>query len=98
MSLVKLKGVVNNAFIANSSTAVVTALTTAANQTVFTSTDGVVTVGTLPTRAGGTGLSYTTILADADKVLAVNQLGTALTLQVVPQGYSNKIYSFYRFG
>ncbi len=97
MSLVKLKGVINNAFIANSTTGVVTALTTAANQTVFTSTDGTVVVGQLPPQAGGTGVSYTVSTLDIGLVLQVNSTGTALTFSTTPEPATNKIYSFYNF-
>jgi hypothetical protein len=97
VALTRLVGTAN-AFVANSAAAVVTAYATAANQTIYTSTDGSVTVGTLPTRVGGTGLAFAPVLADASKVLQVNSLGTALTFDTTPTPAPLRIYNNYRFG
>lgn len=87
-----------NAFVANSTLAVVTAYATAANQAMYTSTDGSVTVGTIPTVVGGTGLAFSPVLGDASKVLQVNAIGTALTFDTTPTPAPLRIYNFYRFG
>lgn len=98
ITLDRLNGGVNNGLIGNSATGSVVALTTSANQTIFTSTDGTVVVGALPARAGGTGLTYVVSTLDAAKVLQVNATGTALTFDTSPQPPALKVYSYYRFG
>ncbi len=97
MSLIKLKGNINNALIGNNTSGQVTAFTTNPNQTIFTSTDGSVQVGPLPTRAGGTGFSYAISTVDASLVLQVNSSGTALTFGSTPEPSTGKIFAFYNF-
>lgn len=46
---------------------------------------------------GGMGFSYTPTTLDTAKVLQVNALGTALTLDITPPPGALQVYSFYRF-
>lgn len=98
LTLDRLAGGTNNAFLANNSSATPTAVASAANQTLYTNGSGVPTAGTLPVAAGGTGLALTLSASDADKVVAVNAGGTALELRATPEPQTLKIFSFYRFG
>jgi hypothetical protein len=97
LSLDRLNGVVVNGFIADDASGHVVALTTSANQTVYTSTNGVVTVGQLPAIAGGTGLSYVLTSVDTGKVLQVNATGSALTFDTTPPPATDKVLAFYNF-
>jgi hypothetical protein len=66
---------------------------------VITDASGYLTTSTaLSSDRGGSGFSYTPVLADAQKVLQVNVLGTALTFDATPAPATVKIYNFYRFG
>ncbi len=68
------------------------------NQAVITNATGNLTTSpTLPIGNGGLGFSVTFTVANAQQVIQVNSLGTALTLDVAPQPPTGKIYSFYRF-
>jgi hypothetical protein len=73
------------------------ATTQAASQVAVTSASGTLTLAAFVTPAqGGTGFSYTPVLADAGKTLKVNSAGTALTFDAVADG-SLKILQFFRF-
>lgn len=68
-------------------------------QVVVTDTLGVATVAQfLPIVNGGLGFSLVPTTLDIQKVVQVNQAGTALTIDTVPDAPSSKIFSFYRFG
>jgi hypothetical protein len=67
------------------------------NGAVYFNASGVPTAGTLPTLSGGTGLSYTPTLADAEKVLQINTAGNAFTVAAAPLPPTLKIFSFYHF-
>lgn len=71
---------------------------TTSNQVVVTSSAGVLTTTTtLPLANGGLGFSPTLTTLNIGQVVQVNQLGTALTLDTVPDASTGKIYAFYRF-
>lgn len=86
------------AVVANDSLGVMTVVAPLTNTAIYYDSNARVAAGALPALSGGTGLQYVFTSVDSEKVLSVNQAGTALTFQVVPQSYSNKVYSFYRFG
>lgn len=46
---------------------------------------------------GGTGISISLSVADADKVLGVNAGGTALEIRAAPESSASKILAFYQF-
>ena len=68
------------------------------NQAVYTDVFGAVTLGvSLPAEAGGLGFSWAATTADIAKVVQVNALGTALTLDVVPTDPTGKLYALNHF-
>jgi hypothetical protein len=69
-----------------------------ANHVVINGSDGALSSeASLAVSRGGTGLSISLSAADAAKVVQVNTAGSALTLDVVPEGPGGKVFNFYRF-
>lgn len=69
-----------------------------ASQVAVTDTLGALTVAAfLPTANGGLGFIFTPSTLDIGQVVQVNQAGTALTIDTVPDAPTGKIYAFYRF-
>lgn len=54
-------------------------------------------VATIGTTQGGTGLAYTPVLADAQKVLRVDPTGTGFEIGTAPEAGTLKILTVYRF-
>lgn len=67
-------------------------------QVAVTNTLGVLTlVQALPSISGGTGFSFTPTTVNANQVLQVNALGTALTFGTTPDSPTAKMYAWNHF-
>jgi hypothetical protein len=72
--------------------------TQTASYLAATDVTGHLTVQAVATVAqGGTGINYAPVLADASKVLQVNQAGSALTFDSVPLSPSLRMYQWNHF-
>lgn len=78
--------------------AMVSATQTSVQVAVTDTLGNLALVQTLPAVNGGLGFSFTPSTLNAALVVQANSTGSALTLNVVPEPATNKIYSFYRFG
>jgi hypothetical protein len=90
----KLKLGTAKSFVVNDSTGALADLTAGNNKTIYTDGSGVMTAGTLPLIAGGTGVALT--VGVTDDVLKV--VSGALAFGSSPMPPQARVFSFYNFG